>query len=61
MVLKEYLLRSMVEARPDPDASDAGWPVGRKKWPRSFDVLCATSYDALLRQDPPAFLVANRA
>jgi superfamily II DNA or RNA helicase len=54
MVLKEYLLRSMVERVLilTPATLVGQW---QEEMATKFDVLCATSYDALLRQDPPAF------
>src|SRR2546425_4698113 len=54
MVLKEYLLRGMAERVLilTPATLVGQW---QEEMATKFDVLCATSYDALLRLDPSAF------
>ena len=54
MVLKEYLLRGMAERVLilTPATLVGQW---QEEMATKFDVRCATSYDALLRQDPSAF------
>lgn len=54
MVLKEYLLRGMAERVLilTPATLVGQW---QEEMATKFDVVCATSYDALLRNDPPAF------
>ena len=54
MVLKEYLLRGMVERVLilTPATLVGQW---QEEMATKFDVRCATSYDALLRQAPLAF------
>jgi superfamily II DNA or RNA helicase len=54
MVLKEYLMRGMVESvlvlAPAPLVGQ--W---REELETKFDILCATTHDALLRNDPDRF------
>jgi superfamily II DNA or RNA helicase len=59
MVLKEYLLRGMVERVLilTPATLVGQW---QEEMTTKFDVPCATSYDALLRQDPAAFWAQPR-
>src|SRR5262249_39900968 len=59
MVLKEYLLRGMAERVLilTPATLVGQW---QEEMATKFDVLCATSYDALLRQDPSAFWAQPR-
>ncbi|MBM3225450.1 MAG: DEAD/DEAH box helicase, partial [Candidatus Tectomicrobia bacterium] len=59
MVLKEYLLRGMVERVLilTPATLVGQW---QEEMASKFEVVCATSYDALLRQDPGAFWAQPR-
>jgi len=59
MVLKEYMLRGMVERVLilTPATLVGQW---QEEMTTKFDVSCATSYDALLRQDPVAFWAQPR-
>ena len=59
MVLKEYLLRGMVERVLilTPATLVGQW---QEEMATKFDVRCATSYDALLRQAPLAFWAQPR-
>jgi superfamily II DNA or RNA helicase len=59
MVLKEYVLRGMAERILilTPATLVGQW---QEEMATKFDVLCATSYDALLRQDPSAFWAQPR-
>jgi superfamily II DNA or RNA helicase len=59
MVLKEYLLRGMVETVLvlAPAALVGQW---REELETKFDVSCATSHDPLLRTDPEAFWSQRR-
>lgn len=59
MVLKEYLLRGMVERVLilTPATLVGQW---QEEMATKFDVSFATSYDALLRHDPPAFWAQPR-
>src|SRR5712691_544199 len=59
MVLKEYLLRGMVERVLilTPATLVGQW---QEEMTTKFEVPFATSYDALLRQDPPAFWAQPR-
>ena len=59
MVLKEYLLRGMVERVLilTPATLVGQW---QEEMTAKFDVACATSYDALLRQDAAAFWAQPR-
>jgi superfamily II DNA or RNA helicase len=54
MVLKEYLLRGMVERVLvlTPASLVGQW---REELETKFDIACATTHDALLRNDPDAF------
>jgi superfamily II DNA or RNA helicase len=54
MVLKEYLLRGMVERVLvlTPASLVGQW---REELETKFDIACATTHDALLRNDPEAF------
>ena len=54
MVLKEYLLRGMVESVLvlTPASLVGQW---REELEAKFDIACATTHDALLRSDPDAF------
>jgi len=54
MVLKEYLLRGMVERVLvlTPASLVGQW---REELEAKFDIACATTHDALLRNDPDAF------
>ena len=54
MVLKEYLLRGMVESVLvlTPASLVGQW---REELETKFDIACATTHDALLRNDPDAF------
>ncbi len=54
MVLKEYLLRAMVESVLvlTPASLVGQW---REELETKFDIACATTHDALLRNDPDAF------
>jgi superfamily II DNA or RNA helicase len=54
MVLKEYLLRGMVERVLvlTPASLVGQW---REELETKFNIACATTHDALLRQDPDAF------
>jgi superfamily II DNA or RNA helicase len=54
MVLKEYLLRGMVERVLilTPASLVGQW---REELAAKFDIPCATTYDSLLRSDPDAF------
>jgi superfamily II DNA or RNA helicase len=54
MVLKEYLLRSMVESVLvlTPASLVGQW---REELETKFDITCATTYDTLLRSDPDRF------
>jgi superfamily II DNA or RNA helicase len=59
MVLKEYLLRGMVEnfLILTPASLVGQW---REEMEAKFDIVCATSYDSLLRSDPEAFWNQSR-
>lgn len=54
MILKEYLLRGMVEKFLilTPASLVGQW---REEMETKFDILCATSYDALLKNNPEVF------
>lgn len=54
MILKEYLLRGMVEKVLilTPASLVGQW---REEMATKFDIACATSYDPLLKNDPQAF------
>jgi superfamily II DNA or RNA helicase len=59
MVLKEYLLRGMVEKVLilTPASLVGQW---QEEMATKFDIPCATSYDSLLRTDPDAFWAQPR-
>jgi superfamily II DNA or RNA helicase len=59
MVLKEYLLRGMAERVLvlTPASLVGQW---REELETKFDIACATTHDALLRNDPDAFWRQNR-
>jgi superfamily II DNA or RNA helicase len=59
MVLKEYLLRGMVEKVliVTPASLVGQW---QEEMATKFDIPCATSYDSLLRTDPDAFWAQPR-
>jgi len=59
MVLKEYLLRGMVQKVLilTPASLVGQW---QEEMATKFDIPCATSYDSLLRTDPDAFWVQPR-
>src|SRR6516165_7208783 len=59
MVLKEYLLRGMVESVLvlTPASLVGQW---REELETKFDIACATTYDALLRGDPERFWSQKR-
>lgn len=59
IVLKEYMLRGMVERVLilTPASLVGQW---REEMERKFDILCATSYDALLHTDPDGFWAQPR-
>jgi superfamily II DNA or RNA helicase len=59
MVLKEYLLRGMVESVLvlTPASLVGQW---REEMETKFDVRCATTHDALLRADPDRFWAEKR-
>src|SRR5206468_4711011 len=58
MVLKEYLLRGMVESALvlTPASLVGQW---REELAAKFDIACATTYDPLLRSDPDRFWSQN--
>src|SRR5205807_8450988 len=59
MVLKEYLLRGMVDSVLvlTPASLVGQW---REELDTKFDIACATTHDALLRSDPERFWGHNR-
>ncbi len=59
MVLKEYLLRGMVESVLvlTPASLVGQW---REELETKFDIACATTHDALLRSDPARFWAQKR-
>src|SRR6516162_2593730 len=59
MVLKEYLLRGMVESVLvlTPASLVGQW---REELEAKFDIACATTHDALLRSDPARFWAQKR-
>jgi superfamily II DNA or RNA helicase len=59
MVLKEYLLRGMVDSVLvlTPASLVGQW---REELETKFDIACATTHDALLRSDPEAFWSQKR-
>jgi superfamily II DNA or RNA helicase len=59
MVLKEYLLRGMVESVLvlTPASLVGQW---REEFETKFDIACATTHDALLRSDPARFWAQER-
>ena len=59
MVLKEYLLRGMVESVLvlTPASLVGQW---REELETKFDIACATTHDALLRSDPERFWSQKR-
>jgi superfamily II DNA or RNA helicase len=59
MVLKEYLLRGMVDSVLvlTPASLVGQW---REELDTKFDIACATTHDALLRSDPEAFWSQKR-
>ena len=59
MVLKEYLLRGMVQKVLilTPASLVGQW---QEEMATKFDIACATSYDSLLRNDPEAFWAQPR-